>query len=157
MSKTPGIIFVFILFFLMSACSSDISPTSQPTATAAGKGPSAIAPNPGTTTVKGRLVSATSGKPFSNEYVALAEVHRNEQGVAAFGLNTRSSPQTSSDENGNFIFKDIPAGEYVVVVGDPMTKSMVLNDLTTGNAKVWNPQADQVLEIGELKFEFNTK
>ena len=43
------------------------------------------------------------------------------------------------------------------MVGDPMTKSMVLNDLSTGNAKVWNPQADQVLEIGELKFEFNTK
>lgn len=155
MSKTPGFVFIFILLLLLSACSSDINPTSQATLTGSDKGASAPTPNPGTTTVTGRLVSATSGKPFSNEYVALAEVHRNEQGVAAFGLNTRSSPQTSSDENGNFIFKNIPAGEYVVVVGDPMAKSMVLNDLTTGNAKVWNPKADQILEIGELKFEFN--
>jgi hypothetical protein len=134
---------------LVSGCAETIAtPDFQPTVPA---------PKPGTTTVVGRLVFATTGLPYTNNYTALAEIHRNDSGDAIYALDTRTSPQTYTDQDGYFMFRDIPAGEYAFVVGDPMVDAIVLNDLSTGHTRIWKPEADHVLNLGVLKFEFLAK
>ena len=140
---------ILVLVFLLTGC--QVGPTTpNPFLTSGG-----LVIKPGATSVTGRLISASSGEPFVDEMIALAAVHRNEKGEGAYALNSYSSPQTTTDAQGFFLFKDIPVGEYAVVTGDPMTRYLVLNDLSTGNVKIWKTEAGKVLNIGELRFDYN--
>ncbi len=140
---------LFGLVCLMAACQAN--PFAANPNLAAGK----LEIKAGATSITGRLVYATTGQPYVTEPVSLAEVHYNEAGEGAFALNSRTSPHTSTDENGFFVFKDIPVRDYVMVTGDPMTRYLILNDLSTGKVKIWSPKADKILDAGELRFEYN--
>jgi hypothetical protein len=99
-------------------------------------------------TVIGRVLSETSGEPLSDTIVRLAEVVR-EGGDGAYILDVAFSPGTDSDDEGFFIFENVDALEYVIVVGDVYEiYKIVVNE--EGKAKTWVTVEDQVLDVGEL-------
>jgi hypothetical protein len=104
-------------------------------------------PASGKSTVTGVIVSATSGLPIARVSVHLAEVYR-QNGEAAYILNTAASPSTLTNDAGQFIATDIPAREYVIVIGEPNSVYAILNE-ANGEAKVWNAEVDKVLDVGQ--------
>ena len=105
-------------------------------------------PEAGMATVTGRVISEESGLPFADTVVRLAEVVRQEQ-EGAYVLDVAFSPGTDSDGEGFFIFENVDAIEYVIVVGDvyEIYKVIVGED---GKAKTWVTVEGQILDVGEL-------
>ncbi len=103
-------------------------------------------PAAGKSTVTGVILNAVTGLPMTRVSVYLAEVYR-QNGEAAYILDTASSPSTLTNASGQFIAQNIPAREYVIVVGDPNAAYVVLNE-ANGQAKVWNAAVGEVLDVG---------
>lgn len=107
-------------------------------------GPKVIA-GPGT--VHGMLVAADQ-KPIAGTAVHFAQVFRSEDS-AAFLYDAGNSPSVLSADDGTFSMANLEAGEYVVVIGDPMTNYQIITDDGT-NPKVFVVQGGESLEIGPL-------
>lgn len=147
-------------WLLLSACAQPVSPaptaSAQPSVMGSMSSPltSPVArelvavpvPAAGKATVTGVIVSATTGAPYARTSIHLAEVYR-QNGEAAYILNTASSPSTLTNDSGQFIAKDIPAREYVIVIGEPNASYAILNE-PNGQAKVWNAEGGKVLDVG---------
>lgn len=140
--KTAFLCFMFALI----GCTAPPSPTAAPAPTIAYTMPAA-----GKTTIVGHVVSFQTRQGLPQTVVRLAEVFR-EGEEAAYVLDGAFSPGDITDEHGNFIFENVDAREYVIVVGDIYDKYVVIPD-TSGKAKVWVPKADEVLNIGDLFVE----
>jgi hypothetical protein len=144
-------IFYIFLFSILSgiiiACASDTRAPTEALVT-----PPA-SPDPGMTTVTGRVISKNTDHPLSPTIIRLARVVR-EGDEGAYVLDIAFSPGAMSDENGFFIFENIAAQEYVIVVGDvyDQYKIIVEND---GTAKAWAALENQVLDVGELSVDLN--
>ena len=111
-------------------------------------------PEPGKSTVVGRVVSETSGEPLAETIVRLSEVYREEEGEGgAYVLDIAFSPGDITDENGVFIIEDVEAMEYVIVVGDVYSVHEIIHD-PSGLPKVWNAGPDEVLQVGDLVVNF---
>jgi len=106
-------------------------------------------PVAGKATVTGGILSEAAGKPLARISIHLAEVYR-QNGEAAYILNTASSPSTLTNDAGQFIAKDIPAREYVIVIGEPNSSYAILNE-PSGQAKVWDAAVDRILDVGTQK------
>ena len=87
---------------------------------------------------------------MANEIVRLAEVFR-EGDKGTFILDIAFSPGTRTDEAGYFILENIPAMEYVLVIGDYYQAYDIIEEGSTGIAKVWNAEAGKILDMGEYK------
>jgi hypothetical protein len=101
--------------------------------------------------VTGRAMSNITNQPLGNTIVRLAEVVRqNDQ--AAFVLDTAFSPGTISDENGNFTIMNVPAQEYVIVVGNVEIYQgyEILQD-ASGKANTYTVTAGEILDVGDLR------
>lgn len=156
MIQKKGIRFVYVLLLLIifSACSSQTSSDPIPTQSQ----PKEISfPTPETdkAVFAGRVVDM-SGTPISNLQLRLAEVYRSEDESSdgAYILDTAFSPGAISDENGYFVFSNIEPMEYVLVLGNPEKVYEIITD-ESGKAKVWETEANQVLDIGELRTDFD--
>lgn len=142
MIKHKSIIALILLFGFLSSCSNIPEVKSIPT------------PSSGKAVASGRIVSINTGEPYVDATVRLAEIYRNEQGEGAYALDTATSPIAYTDEQGYFVFKDIEPREYVLVIGDPMTRYVILTS-ESGEVKVFNCPADMVTELGEFKIDFD--
>ena len=112
-------------------------------------------PTAGKANVSGRIVSiVNTGKPYIDATVRLAEVYRNELGEGAYALDAALNPQTVTDDQGNFVFTDIDPRAYVLIIGDPMTRYVIVAD-ETGKAIVYSCLVDQVTNLGEHKIDFD--
>jgi hypothetical protein len=152
--KVIRFVYVLLLLIIFSACSSQIS--SDPITTQSH--PTKISfpiPETDKAVFAGRVVDM-SGIPISNLQLRLAEVYRSEDESSdgAYILDTAFSPGAISDENGYFIFSNIEPMEYVLVLGNPEKVYEIITD-ESGKAKVWETEANQVLDIGELKTDFD--
>ena len=135
---TPLAFLIFILF--LTACETS-SLSNIPT------------PEPGLTTIAGRVVSNLTGEPVADTIVRFAEIYSNDQGEKAFALDEAFSPGTMTDENGYFVVSNIAAGEYVIVIGDPRTKYAFVTE-SSGQVKLWNAEADSVLQTGTINVDY---
>jgi hypothetical protein len=54
-----------------------------------------------------------------------------------------------TDKKGNFSLAELAAGEYIVIVGDPMTSYRILLD-ENGESRVIVAQGGQTINLGEL-------
>ena len=81
--------------------------------------------------------------------VYFAEVYRKDGGDGAFLLDASHSPSAVTDQTGRFALINIPAREYVMVVGDPYSKNFVVPD-ETGKPKVFTAVADKLVDIGQV-------
>jgi len=165
MKRTLSISFLGLLAALLVACSSGGEPAQSPGVTAvsvaatsapgaASSAPSAATagkPEAGKATVVGRVLSKQTGAPIANTSVRLAEVTR-QGSEAIYVLDGANSPGALTGGDGSFVMENIVAREYVLVIGDPYAKYVVIPD-ETNRAKVWNVPADQVLDVGELRID----
>lgn len=148
---------IFILFF--SACSTKTEELQNFTIPTPSNNSNFIPNIPTSNSDKavfaGRVVDM-SGTPISNLQLRLAEVYRSEDESSdgAYILDTAFSPGAISDENGYFVFSNIEPMEYVLVLGNPEKVYEIITD-ESGKAKVWETEANQVLDIGELKTDFD--
>lgn len=128
------------------------SPEAQATTAAVEEGPDEpviVEPSADKSMATGRVIDEESGEPIGGITIKLAEVYR-EGGEGAYVLDTAFSPSTITDEEGGFVFADIEPGEYVIVVGDIYESYQVIADDSSQKAAIWEAQANQVMEIGEL-------
>lgn len=141
--------FFFILTAVLTACSG--IPGSAQNISVGSANVSVTTPpvEAGKTTFVGRVVSTQSGAPLADTVIRLAEVHR-QNGEGAYVLNGASSPGGTTDNTGTFVIPNIEAREYVVIVGDVYTDYVVISE-PSGKARVWNPPAGDVMNVGELK------
>jgi hypothetical protein len=109
-------------------------------------------PEPGKANVVGKIQSTQSGIS-EGIIVRMAEIYRNEEGEGVYALDTASSPYTTTDENGHFLFENVEAMDYVIIVGDPMTKYQIITD-TEGQARVWTVPADETTDVGVITIDF---
>jgi hypothetical protein len=143
MMKIRYLLCALILMLALSACSTaQVTPQKS--------GPTAPAPKSGTTAVTGRVLSSKTGLPLVEEPVRLAEVFYDD-GVPLFLLDAAFSPATLSDANGYFAFNDIEPKEYVLTVGEFFATWAPHKE--GGEAKVFKLEADQVIDVGEIKVD----
>jgi hypothetical protein len=111
-------------------------------------------PQSGKATVVGHVFSQKTGAPITQTFVMLAEVTRQDNGEGIYVLDTAHSPTDETDQQGTFVMPDIVAKEYVVIVGDPYQKYVVVPD-QENKARIWNVPADQILNIGDLRVDLD--
>lgn len=154
-----------LLAILLAACSTGAGPAQVPSGTAvsvaatsalpaATNAPGVAAagkPEAGKATVVGRVLSKQTGAPLTGTTVRLAEVTR-QGDEAVYVLDGANSPGAITGGDGRFAMSNIVAREYVMVIGDPYGKYVVIPD-ESNRAKVWNAPADQVLDVGELQVD----
>ena len=109
-------------------------------------------PESGKAMVFGNVSNPTNNQPYSQVQVQLAEAYDNELGETNFVLNTAQSPITFADDQGDFVFENIPPHRYVVVVGDVYSNYKILlgPDQVT---LVIDAKVDQKLDLGPLKVD----
>jgi hypothetical protein len=105
-------------------------------------------PESGKATVAGRLFSSTNKKALTGTVVRLAEVYR-QNGEGAFLLDAAASPGTVTDQEGYFVFPNVDAKEYVLVVGDPMISYVIVSG-SDGQAKVWKTESNKITNVGDI-------
>lgn len=112
-------------------------------------------PEPDRATVTGRARSSITNEMLQATPVRLAEVYENEAGDAAFVLNGAQSPGTLTDVNGRFIFRNVEARKYVLVVGNVEANDYEIIAASPTVAQVWTAEAGQILDVGEVVVELD--
>jgi hypothetical protein len=134
--------------------SPDASPTVQPNTTTSAQNnvvaPTPQAPAPDKATVVGRALSL-DGTPLVDTPVRLAETYY-QGSEGAYALDGARSPGARTDSAGFFAMPDIPAREYVVIVGDIQTPgAYVVISKESDLPETFNIEEGKILDLGELK------
>ena len=146
MKRYLKIVFAFLIVTILLASCKPATPAKvYPT------------PEAGKATATGRLLSISTGKPYVDVIVRLAEVYQNDAGDRAFALDMAFSPIAFTDENGYFAFENIEAREYVFIVGDPMARSIIPTQNSDQKPKAWNFPADKITDMGVMSVDFDLK
>jgi predicted small lipoprotein YifL len=128
----------------------------SPLATPASAWPVVATPSAGKAAIAGRLIRFTTGQPMANQNLSLpailcppgvADKDKREQCV--YVIDEAFDPSALSDGTGRFVFRDIAAGEYVLLVGNRITQYTILTN-EFNQPIIWKAEADKVLELGDL-------
>jgi len=111
--------------------------------------------------VKGRLISLPLNGPLADAVVRLAEVYCPDELAAdadkseacIWALDNSFSPSTFTDDNGDFVFTEVPPRDYVLLVGDMITRYAMLKD-RANKPLMWAVPADQAIDIGEYQINY---
>lgn len=142
------------------ACRSSDSPTVAPTShTSPLESPlptaipvtEQIIPTPGSETgvVVGSVEVEGSGDPMGAVQVFLGQPVGSDSEAAFFGLDPSNAPGTEADEHGHFIIPDVPPGDYVVILWNPVN-SILARDRSTQEPLVLSVGAGEVVDVGRL-------
>lgn len=110
-------------------------------------------PSPESSVINGRLTE--QGKPVINATIYLADIRKDKTGeyqVAAYSRS--SSPRAYTDADGQFVFTNIPPGEYSLILDNIATYIvlMVPDGAPDEPLKVVT-EAGKVVELGTLDYE----
>lgn len=149
-----AIIVLILLSLVLSACQS-ATPTTSPIEAISSETQSVTQTEPALEAdmggMTGKVVSSITNLPLGETGIRLAEVVRQE-GQAAFVLDTAFSPGAFTDAEGNFTLMNIPAMEYVIVVGNiEIYQGYEILQDATGQARTYTVAAGEILDVGELK------
>lgn len=109
--------------------------------------PAIPTPRAGMSAVAGQVVGSGSTAPIKKTPVYLAQVHWDDQHKnAAYALDISRSPATTTDQNGFFVFADLPPNEYALIVGDFYGRNDVVRE-KNGNARIFQPVAGKTLDV----------
>jgi len=106
---------------------------------------------PGTQTalITGRLVT-TDNDPYQGG-LYLADIIRASETDAPplIAFSQETAPHAAQDENGYFIFREVPPGEYVLTLSNPIGQ-IILEGTGTGIPAIIIAKAGEKLELGEI-------
>ncbi len=106
---------------------------------------------PGVAVITGTLASA-EGSSLPQMPVHFAQVFR-QDGKAAFLYDTGSSPSVITDKQGFFEIGEVTAGEYLLIIGDPMTDYKFYQD-NTGEPIVIIAQGGETVDLGTIEVNY---
>jgi hypothetical protein len=72
-----------------------------------------------------------------------------DEDTPMYSLEPDSAPHAAVEDNGRFVFKDVPPGRYAIVVWNPFNSFLAL-DPKTGLELVIDVRPDQVYDVGTL-------
>jgi len=107
-------------------------------------------PSPGLGNVTGVLIDHTFETPVVGANVYLAPILTSEDQkmeMARFDKTIAIGVQT--DQNGRFVFQEITPGRYALILGGAI-HDYLLADFRTQEDVVFDLEADQIFEIGEV-------
>jgi hypothetical protein len=142
---------VFLLGFsvLNAAC----QPTKNLVATSQATPKPLATPQAGKTSISGKIISQSDGKPLSNVVVRLAQVYRqNDQG--AFVLDVSHSPGNFTQVDGTFLISDFEPAEYFIVVGEPEKNNYYIVQDKNGKPVSFTTEKNKITDVGELKADY---
>lgn len=140
------------------ALSTQMSPLATPTPVAPGSGGAAVSAI-GKGGLVGRLLQFGTNKPLANQNLSLpaivcppnvAEKDKREQCI--YVIDDAFDPSTLTDSEGRFVFQNIGAGEYILLIGNRVTRYTILTD-ELNQPLIWKVEADKVLDLGDLVVE----
>ncbi|MFN3331470.1 MAG: hypothetical protein ACK47M_03015 [Caldilinea sp.] len=138
-----------------------VSPLTAPISPLAA--PDAALPEAGKAAITGRLIDLATGAPLRDQNLSLpavlcapgvAEEDKREQ--CFYMVDEAFDPSALTDDEGNFIFQNIQAGEYVMLVGSLMTENVILKD-ELNRPIIWKAITDTVVALGDIVVEFGTE
>ena len=132
-----------LLIALLAGCgNAPTQPPPQPI-----NRPAVPTPSTGMSVVAGQVVGIGSTAPIKKTPIYLAQVHWDDQHKnAAYALDISRSPATTTDQNGFFVFSDLPPNEYTLIVGDFYGRNDVVRE-KNGNARIFQPEAGKTLDV----------
>lgn len=104
-------------------------------------------PQTGLATLTGVVFSERTNAPVVEVPVQLAEVYY-EGDRGAFVLDTGQGPTAYTDGQGRFVFVDIEARDYVIVIGNVEVNDYKIVPEENGKARVWVTTVGDVLDTG---------
>jgi hypothetical protein len=142
-----------LLLVALIAASTGCNTASSLPVSATPTPPSTLVQNPlapGKAGLTGRVVATEGDKPIASTVVRLAQVHRGTGDEGAFVLDGANSPGTMTTSAGYFVFQNVDAFEYVLVVGDAMGVYAIVAD-KNGKARVWALTPDAYFDAGTIR------
>jgi hypothetical protein len=108
-------------------------------------------PSAGMSILFGQVVGSGSTAPIKKTPIYLAQIHWDAQHKnAAYALDISRGPATLTDQNGFFVFKDLPPNEYALIVGDFYGQNDVVRE-SNGNARIYQPAAGKSVDVGVVQ------
>lgn len=157
-----------LLLALVTACGTSGSRTPLPLASplvsflpTPGVEPSTMRgalPTPSTSdtaTVGGVALRQTPGQPsypLNGGILFLAQVQYYDDKPVMGILDTSTAPRAVADEQGFFVFTNVPPGSYVLIYATPMG-SIVLQNPQTGADMIIEVEGGAIVDLGELKYD----
>jgi hypothetical protein len=148
--------FIFVLTaVLLSSCSgqsitSILSPTEPPVEVSS----QILNPDKNYGIITGVLLFNNNGQKVTKENVPLflAEILADENGVPRVAsINRTGSPRTATDSKGQFIFSEVPPGNYGIVL-DIVVKAYLLPKPDTEEDLIISVSAGEVIDLGTLAY-----
>ncbi len=108
-------------------------------------------PSAGMSTLYGQVIGSSGNAPIKKTPIYLAAIHWDAQHKnAAYALDISHGPATTTDQNGFFVFTELPPNEYALVVGDFYGQNDVVRE-SNGNARIYQPEAGKTLDAGVVQ------
>jgi ABC-type Fe3+-hydroxamate transport system substrate-binding protein len=99
--------------------------------------------------ITGRLGIENTDLPMAGVDVYLGDHIGSTEDTPLYGLDSGSAPRTAVDEDGRFVFVDVPPGRYVVVVWNSLSP-LLARDPDSGEPLDIRLAAGQVIDLGLL-------
>jgi hypothetical protein len=96
-----------------------------------------------------RDTGVAESEPMVEATVQLARVIKSEDGTPMMAASGDDSPTAETDENGQFVFIDVPSGTYGIVVVTPVG-SFLLKE-ATGEDALFEVQEGKTVDVGEFR------
>lgn len=106
-------------------------------------------PNPNLATVQGTILY--DGKPVQGAILYLSDVIYSDSEDQWVSFDRKSSIRTVTNQQGDFIFYNVPPSEYGLVL-DTVTSSFLLS-VPDGDEIILNLSPGDVLELGKLNYD----
>lgn len=113
--------------------------------------PTPSAPNKATVTGI-LLVKGNPPRPVVGALLYLADIIPEARGTPWLaGFERQFSPRTQTDNAGRFVFLDVPAGKYSLVL-DRVSQAFLLRNPQDESDLLFEPEPGQVLDLGNLVY-----
>jgi hypothetical protein len=104
-------------------------------------------------TVLGVLAQGAPPRPAQGVILCLGEVIVSEDGTPLMGgLDRASAPCAQTDQNGGFVFTDVPEGRYALFL-DLITNAIMLRQPSQGEDLLVDVEGGSIIDVGTLVYD----
>ena len=107
-------------------------------------------PSEGTAVVHGKLVSLSGGnEPYIAPALYLGSILSSERGIFLGSISVDEDPEGLQASNGEFVFTDVPPGNYGLFIWTPVS-AFIINDEKTEEPVVLEVLAGETYDLGTI-------